>query len=197
MRYFRIIFLHLKGFIHLKKPPFIQLVLILLILVVLSLSCRTSTTCDEINTGVLPENTPLDEFVIGNWLSVSARSITYDYQLPYIYQAEITNTHQITWVLYSPEGQVISSETWRYYFTDEETLYWDNVNIENGVMWHLYREEDYLRIISVGGGTSSEIKFKRGTYDCNYQTPTSPDKYGMNEDPSGLIWVGVMRMMGE
>jgi hypothetical protein len=143
----------------------------IIILVTTVLAGCVFPKCDDEVIKEMPEGIPMEEFVIGNWLSESAYSLPDNQELGYIYEIRILKKGEIKWLYFEPEGQFVDGDTWPYYFLDENTIYWDILRIQGGETWHLVRDGQKLKINMVGGGLTTEYVFKRGSFRCDYKKP--------------------------
>ncbi len=149
-----------------------QIMSIIAILLVVSISCSRLADCDEITYEDKPEGIPLSEFIIGSWLSESAYNITLNEEINYIYEIEFRENGDWLMGYFNKEGYIINSDIWPYRFINEDTLFIDNLRIEGGETWKLTRVAKNLKIEAIIGGLKVQYELRRGTYHCDYKIPT-------------------------
>jgi hypothetical protein len=108
----------------------------------------------------IPDNVPLNEFIIGKWTSEQIDN-SEGTESTYKYEIEFVNADSVKFVVLSLEGEFLDGATSKYNFVDSNTLFVDNKRIQSGEQWLLERDGQRLIVHRTIDSKTDRIVFAR------------------------------------
>lgn len=108
----------------------------------------------------IPENVPLNEFIIGKWTSEEIDN-SEGKESTYKYEIEFVDDDSVKFVVLSLEGEFLDGATSKYKFVDSNSIFVDNKRVQGGEQWLLERGGQRLIIHRTIDSETDRIVFVR------------------------------------
>ena len=111
-------------------------------------------------SSMAPDKIPLDEFILGNW--VSEKAITYEKkENSYKFKLIVEDGKILRFIWFSSDGVFLDGTTSNYKFLNTNTIFIDNKRIIGGEIWVLERDGQKLIINRTINNKDDLIIFSR------------------------------------
>jgi hypothetical protein len=131
-------------------------------LLLASLFVAAISSCNLVNGKQIdiPDNVPLNEFIIGKWTSEQIDN-SEGKESTYKYEIEFVDEDSVKFVVLSLEGEFLDGATSKYNFVDSDTIFVDNKRIQGGEQWLLERDGQRLIVHRTIDSETDRIVFAR------------------------------------
>lgn len=140
-----------------RSNRFTTLVRIALAILCVNISgCVTPT--GQVITSTASTDTPLSDFILGEWLSADVKSNVSNESLNVQYGIVFETYEQVKFIVIYPDNDT-EGYTFKYYFTSQDAIYIENMRTTGGEVWLLEKSGSNLIVTRNFGNSSTRIVF--------------------------------------
>ena len=131
-------------------------------LLIASLIVAAISSCNLVSEKQIdvPDNVPLNEFIIGKWTSEEIDT-SEGKESTYKYEIEFVDEDSVKFVVLSLEDEFLDGATSNYNFVDSNMIFVDNARIQGGEQWLLERDGQRLIVHRTIDSETDRIVFAR------------------------------------
>jgi hypothetical protein len=135
-----------------------------LVRIALAILCVNISGCvtpiGQVITSTASTDTPLSDFILGEWLSADVKSNVSNESLNVQYGIVFETYEQVKFIVIYPDNDT-EGYMFKYYFTSQDAIYIENMRTTGGEVWLLEKSGSNLIITRNFGNSSTRIVLER------------------------------------